>query len=133
MLLYKYIVYQLVYNFFCINFYNILIHIYFVYIVYFYISLYIQFIFIYYDEREWGRRCPPSGVSGLRGENSFLRCCTWSSVRRGEGEKKSVFSSRKVREKVAVARFGFIWQLLSNHGVISLKRFISSFTTKMCN
>ena len=38
-----------------------------------------------------------------------------------------------VREKVAVARFGFIWQLLSNHGVISLKRFVSSFTTKLCN
>ena len=31
-----------------------------------------------------------------------------------------VFSSQKVREKV-VARFSFIWQLLSNHGVISLK------------
>ena len=38
-----------------------------------------------------------------------------------------------VREKVVVARFGFIWQLLSNHKVISLKRFVSSFTTKLCN
>ena len=46
---------------------------------------------------------------------------------------KGVFSSRKVREKVAVAHFGFIWQLLSNHGVISLKRFVSSFTTKLYN
>ena len=46
---------------------------------------------------------------------------------------KGVFSSRKVREKVVVAHFGFIWQLLSNHGVISLKRFVSSFTTKLCN
>ena len=38
-----------------------------------------------------------------------------------------------VREKVVVARFGFIWQLLSNYGVISFKRFVSSFTTKLCN
>ena len=38
-----------------------------------------------------------------------------------------------VREKVVVARFGFIWQLLSNYGVISLKRFVSSFTTKLYN
>ena len=51
------------------------------------------------------------------------------------GEKSTVdaFSSRKVREKVVVACFGFIWQLLYNHGVISLKRFVSSFTTKLCN
>ena len=32
-----------------------------------------------------------------------------------------VFSSRKVREKVAVTHFNFIWQLLFNYGVISLK------------
>ena len=38
-----------------------------------------------------------------------------------------------VREKVVVARFGFIWQLLSNHRIINLKRFVSSFTTKLCN
>ena len=44
-----------------------------------------------------------------------------------------VFSSRKICEKVAVARFDFIWQLLSNHEVISFKRFVSSFTTKLCN
>ena len=44
-----------------------------------------------------------------------------------------VFSSRKVCEKIIIARFDFIWQLLSNHGVIRLKRFVSSFTTKLCN
>ena len=42
-------------------------------------------------------------------------------------------TSRKVREKITVARFGFIWQLLSNYGVISLKKFVSSFTTKLYN
>jgi len=46
---------------------------------------------------------------------------------------KGVFSSWKVCEKIVVARFGFIRQLLFNHGVISLKRFVSSFTTKLCN
>ena len=45
---------------------------------------------------------------------------------------QGVFSSRKIREKV-VAHFGFIWQLLSNYEVISLKRFVSLFTTKLCN
>ena len=38
-----------------------------------------------------------------------------------------------VREKVTVARFSFIWQLLSNYEVISLKGFVSLFTTKLCN
>jgi len=50
-----------------------------------------------------------------------------------ESTAKGVFSSRKVCEKIVVARFGFIWQLLSNYGVISLKKFVSSFTTKLCN
>jgi len=36
MLLYRYIVYQLVYNFGCITFYNILNHMYFVYGLYLY-------------------------------------------------------------------------------------------------
>jgi len=44
-----------------------------------------------------------------------------------------VFSLRKVCEKVVVARFGFIWQLLSNYRVISFKRFVSSFTIKLYN
>ena len=58
--------------------------------------------------------------------------CTveYHKVAKGIG---GVFGSGKVREKIVVARFGFIWQLLSNYGVISFKRFVSSFTTKLCN
>jgi hypothetical protein len=32
-----------------------------------------------------------------------------------------------------VARFVVIWQLVSNHGLIRLKRFISSISSKLCN
>ena len=59
-----------------------------------------------------------------------------TAVVRSSGElrvRARVFGSRKVCEKITVAHFNFIWQLLSNHKVISLKRFVSSFTTKLCN
>ena len=63
-----------------------------------------------------------------------------SVLQKTKKKKRNIASfSRKrprvclVREKIGVACFDFIWQLLSNYGVISLKRFVSSFTTKLCN
>jgi hypothetical protein len=35
--------------------------------------------------------------------------------------------------KVTVASFVVIWQNLSNHGLTRLKRFVSTFTDKLCN
>jgi hypothetical protein len=32
-----------------------------------------------------------------------------------------------------VARFVVIWQLVSNYGLIRLKRFVSSISSKLCN
>ena len=51
MLSYRYIVYQLVYNFYCIIFYNILIHIYFVYDLYLYKFVVVCNFFILNDEK----------------------------------------------------------------------------------
>ena len=82
------------------------------------------------------------GLAAFRGvvEKMWKKLLPWKRKHLSSGGRLiltnsslGVFSSRKVREKVVVARFGFIWQLLSNHEVISLKRFVSSFTTKLCN
>jgi hypothetical protein len=39
----------------------------------------------------------------------------------------------KSRRKVIVASFVVIWQNLSNHRLIRLKRFVPTFTDKLCN
>jgi hypothetical protein len=39
----------------------------------------------------------------------------------------------KSRRKVTVASFVVIWQNLSNHGLNRLKRFVPTFTDKLCN
>jgi hypothetical protein len=39
----------------------------------------------------------------------------------------------KSRWKITVASFVVIWQNLSNHGLTRLKRFVPTFTDKLCN
>jgi uncharacterized membrane protein (DUF2068 family) len=46
---------------------------------------------------------------------------------------KGVFSSPIVLALATVALFVCICQLVSNHGLIRLKRFVSWFSTKLCN
>ena len=77
-------------------------------------------------------RCRSSrSVDGWKIQRSPHSCVIWVKIT--DYHTLVVFSSRKVRKKVVIARFDFIWQLLSNHRVISLKKFVSSFRTKLCN
>jgi hypothetical protein len=41
----------------------------------------------------------------------------------------AVFSYPKIAEKYTVARFGFIWQIVFNHGLLWFERFVSCFCT----
>jgi hypothetical protein len=40
---------------------------------------------------------------------------------------------QKILQNDTVTSFVVIWQLVSNHGVIRLKRFVSSISSKLCN
>jgi hypothetical protein len=48
-------------------------------------------------------------------------------------EMKCVFSSLKKLKKNIIARFDFIWQIVSNRWLIRFKTFISQSTTKLYN
>jgi hypothetical protein len=46
---------------------------------------------------------------------------------------EALFSCENFWGKNHVALFVVIWQKLSNHGLTGLKRFVSTFTDKLCN
>jgi hypothetical protein len=46
---------------------------------------------------------------------------------------KGWFSSKKNLQNDIVTLFVVIWQILSNHDLIRLKRFVSSISSKLCN
>jgi hypothetical protein len=50
-----------------------------------------------------------------------------------ESAQSGVFRCENFWRKVPVALFVVIWQNLSNHGLTRLKRFMSTFTDKLCN
>jgi hypothetical protein len=57
----------------------------------------------------------------------------WTEVDNDSRLSKGVFSSMKKDEKCTIARFGFIWQIVSNHWLIRFKTFVSQSTTKLYN
>jgi hypothetical protein len=67
-------------------------------------------------------------------------CTIWSNATHGDQHRISPqiqFSGCvqlvKSGRKVIVASFVVIWQNLFNHGLTRLKRFVSTFTDKLCN
>ena len=61
------------------------------------------------------KKIKASGTGRLGAEPAGYAPSFFSSL----GNPLGVFSSRKVREKIVIACFSFIWQLLSNYRVIS--------------